>query len=76
MTITGEQVKTARELLGWSRAKLAREAGMTVTAIADFENGKKRLAVIAVSTIARILRTAETKSGTEEAPVVGLRSAD
>jgi transcriptional regulator with XRE-family HTH domain len=73
--ITGEQVKTARELLGWSRAQLAREAGMTVTAIAEFENGKKRLAVIAISTIARILRTAEGKSGAEEAPVVGLRPA-
>jgi transcriptional regulator with XRE-family HTH domain len=75
MTITGEQLKTARELLGWSRAQLAREAGMTVTAIADFENGKKQLAVIAISTIARILRTADAKLGREGAPVVGLRPA-
>jgi transcriptional regulator with XRE-family HTH domain len=75
MTITGEQVKTAREMLGWSRAQLAREAGMTVTAIADFENGKKRLAVIAISTIARILRTADAKLGAEGAPAAGLRPA-
>jgi transcriptional regulator with XRE-family HTH domain len=73
MTITGEQLKTARELLGWSRAQLAREAGMTVTAIADFENGKKRLAVIAISTIARILRTAGVESAEGE-PRLRLKS--
>jgi len=44
--------------VGWSRAQLAREAGMTVIAIADFENGKTRLAVIAVSSISRIFRIA------------------
>jgi transcriptional regulator with XRE-family HTH domain len=72
---TGEQIKTAREGLGWSRAQLAREAGMTVASIADFENGKKRLAVIAISTIARILRTAEAKASTEPARDVRLRPA-
>jgi ribosome-binding protein aMBF1 (putative translation factor) len=72
---TGEQIKTAREGLGWSRAQLAREAGMTVASIADFENGKKRLAVIAISMIARILRTAEAKASTQPARDVRLRPA-
>jgi transcriptional regulator with XRE-family HTH domain len=66
--ITGEQIRSARELLGWSRAQLAREAGMTVTSIAEFEGGKKRLAVIAISTIARILRTAQGKHAAEGGP--------
>jgi hypothetical protein len=46
---------------------------MTVTAIADFENGKKRLAVIAISTIARILRTAGVESAEGE-PRLRLKS--
>jgi transcriptional regulator with XRE-family HTH domain len=69
------QIKTAREGLGWSRAQLAREAGMTVTAIADFGTGKKRLALIAISTIARILRAAEASPRAEKPTVVELRKA-
>jgi DNA-binding XRE family transcriptional regulator len=58
MKITGAQVEKARGLLRWPRMQLAREAGVTVTAIGEFENGKKQPAMIVVSTIDRILRTA------------------
>jgi transcriptional regulator with XRE-family HTH domain len=37
MTITGAQVKAARQLLGWSQEDLADEAGLSTTAIAIFE---------------------------------------
>jgi DNA-binding XRE family transcriptional regulator len=42
MSISGEQTKVARELLGWTKAQMALEAGATVTEITDFGTGKKR----------------------------------
>src|ERR1700732_4176050 len=38
MTITSQQVKAARELLGWSQAELATKAGMTLIAIQVLES--------------------------------------
>ena len=49
--ITGEQVKAARALLGWSQFKLAHETGLDPTTIAKFETGKARPSVLSVSTI-------------------------
>ena len=40
--ITGEQVKVARKLLGWSQMKLASEANVDPPIIGKFEVGKKR----------------------------------
>ena len=39
-----------------------------MTAVAEFEDAKKRLAVIAISTIARILPTAQAKLAAEGQP--------
>ena len=40
--ITGEQVKAARELLGWTREHLAHEAQVTTTAVGVCEHGDQR----------------------------------
>jgi transcriptional regulator with XRE-family HTH domain len=41
MTITGAQVKAARELLGWSQIKLTLASGIDSGAIRRFETGKR-----------------------------------
>jgi len=51
MTITPEQVKVGRALLGWPRVRLAGRANAGETAIRRYENGRgisKRLNLIAV----------------------------
>jgi transcriptional regulator with XRE-family HTH domain len=38
--ITGPQIRAARGLLGWSRAELSRQSGVSASAIGRFENGR------------------------------------
>jgi transcriptional regulator with XRE-family HTH domain len=56
--ITGEQVKAARKLLKWTQEALAFEAGITQGTVTNFETGKNRLSVLAVTTIQRALEAA------------------
>jgi transcriptional regulator with XRE-family HTH domain len=49
--ITGEQIKTARKLLGWSQMTLALEASVAQSTVAKFERGESRPSVLSVSTI-------------------------
>ena len=56
--ITGEQVKAARKLLGWSQMTLALEASFDQSTVAKFETGKSRPSVLRVSTIKRTLEGA------------------
>jgi transcriptional regulator with XRE-family HTH domain len=39
--ITGPQIRAARGLLGWSRAQLSRQSGISPSAIQRFENGRQ-----------------------------------
>jgi hypothetical protein len=41
LTITGAQVKAARELLGWPQIKLTLASGIDVSAIRRFETGER-----------------------------------
>ena len=41
--ITGEQVKAARELLGWSRIRLAGRANIAETAVRRIELGEEAM---------------------------------
>ena len=41
MTITGQQVKAARKLLGWTQIKLTLVSGIDGGAIRRFETGKR-----------------------------------
>jgi transcriptional regulator with XRE-family HTH domain len=70
--ITGEQVRVARKLLGWSQLALALEAGVTQGTVANFEAGKKHLSVLSVSTIKRTLEGAGVEF-TESEPGVRLK---
>jgi transcriptional regulator with XRE-family HTH domain len=56
--ITGEQVKAARKLLGWSQLTLALEARVDQSTVTKFEAGKSRPSVLSVSTIKRTLEGA------------------
>jgi transcriptional regulator with XRE-family HTH domain len=56
--ITGEQIKAARKLLGWSQMTLALEAGLEQSTVANFETGKTRPSVLSVSSIKRALEGA------------------
>jgi transcriptional regulator with XRE-family HTH domain len=42
MSEVGREVRRRREVLGWSQAKLAVEAGMAVSAVSQIENGHRR----------------------------------
>jgi transcriptional regulator with XRE-family HTH domain len=41
--ITGEQVRAARRLLGWSQVRLAGRSALSESAVAKFETGAQRL---------------------------------
>jgi transcriptional regulator with XRE-family HTH domain len=56
--ITGEQMKAARALLGWSDVKLAREAGLDLSTIINFEFGTRSPSVTSVLTIEDTLKAA------------------
>jgi hypothetical protein len=58
MTITGQQVRAAGALLGWTRDRLAGEAGLSASTVGVFEGGKHRRSVLMVSTIQRTLEAA------------------
>jgi transcriptional regulator with XRE-family HTH domain len=42
MTLTGAQVREARELLGWTQNDLAGRVGVSTTTISFFENNRQR----------------------------------
>ena len=43
MMVTGEQIRQARALLGWSQRMLAEAAGYELAVISDFEAGRRAL---------------------------------
>jgi transcriptional regulator with XRE-family HTH domain len=68
--ITGPQIRAARGLLGWSRAELSRQSGISASAIHRFENGhhdsrERTLAAI---------QTALVKAGVEFIGLVGVQA--
>jgi transcriptional regulator with XRE-family HTH domain len=71
--ITGEQIKAARKLLGWSQMTLALEANIEQSTVAKFERGESRPSVLTVSTIKRALEAAGVEFPEGE-PGVRLRS--
>jgi transcriptional regulator with XRE-family HTH domain len=58
MTITGAQVKAARELLRWTQDRLAVETRVSPTAISNFETDRRRPSALSVSTLRRTLEAA------------------
>lgn len=56
--ITGDQVKAARMLLGWTLEKLAREAALSRTALELLETGRDRPAAVHLRVLYDVLVSA------------------
>jgi transcriptional regulator with XRE-family HTH domain len=72
--ITGEQVRDARKLLGWSQMTLALEASVDQSTVVKFETGKSRPSVLSVSTIKRTLEAAGIEFTDGGRPEVRMRT--
>jgi len=73
MTITGAQVKAARELLGWTRWHLAKQAGVSLTTVRDFELGLRTVGESLVAAMQRALEDAGIEFTNGGQPGVKLR---
>jgi transcriptional regulator with XRE-family HTH domain len=51
MTITPDQCRAGRQLLGWSRSDLAGHSGVSPSTIGNYEQGKKRASVLDLSVV-------------------------
>ena len=76
-SISPEQVKAARELLGWSHAELAAKLGVSETAVTLFEREKRRLLALDVSAVRNALEAAgvEFSAGAEPSVRLALAAA-
>jgi transcriptional regulator with XRE-family HTH domain len=57
--ITGDQVKTARFILGWKQSQLASTARISTTTVSHFENGTRVISDAAISEIRFVLEKAD-----------------
>jgi transcriptional regulator with XRE-family HTH domain len=71
--ITGEQVKAARKLLGWSQVRLASQSGFADATLAKFERGEIRPSVLGLTTIKRALEAAGVEFTNGGQPGVRMR---
>jgi transcriptional regulator with XRE-family HTH domain len=74
LIITGEQVKAARKLLGWSHVRLAGKSGLSDTTVAKFERGESRPSVLSVTTLRRALEAAGVEFTNGGEPGVKLKA--
>ncbi|HLW92053.1 MAG TPA: transcriptional regulator [Roseiarcus sp.] len=56
--ITGDQVKVARKLLGWSQDRLAGVVGVGSTTILTFEKGRRQMSTLDLTVMRRVLEDA------------------
>jgi transcriptional regulator with XRE-family HTH domain len=63
MILIGAQIKEARELMGWSRAKLAYEAGVSPSSVNRLERGTRRPSAWVEALIVATLAGAENGGG-------------
>jgi predicted transcriptional regulator len=76
--LTPEQVRSARQLLGWSRTRLAARIGVThTTAIARYEDGKGQSRFLDLAIVRTVLESAGIIFGDErgDGPDVRLRKS-
>jgi predicted transcriptional regulator len=74
--ITGQQIKTARKLLGWSRDRLAPQAGVSRTTLAKIEDGHYTTSLAEhVHSFHRALESAGVEFTGGNEPGVKLRNA-
>jgi transcriptional regulator with XRE-family HTH domain len=75
MTITGAQLKAARQLLGWTQDKLAVEARLSPSTIGHFESGRRQPAALIVDMIKCALEDAGVEFTNGSEPGMKLRKA-
>jgi transcriptional regulator with XRE-family HTH domain len=68
--ITGEQIKAARNLLGWSQLKLAIKAQLNDTAVRKFEKGQRLLSPKDLDLATRVLEAAGVEFARGKQPKV------
>jgi transcriptional regulator with XRE-family HTH domain len=73
MTITGQQVKAARDLLEWSQGELAARSRMGILMIAEFEAGALELSEGAIIHLRWALQSAGVEFANDGEPGVKLR---
>jgi transcriptional regulator with XRE-family HTH domain len=73
--ITGEQVKFARKLLGWSQMALALEAGASQRTVMRFERGESRAKGRTISAIQRALEAAGVEFTNDKRPGARMKCA-
>ena len=75
MAITGQQVKAARLLLGWTQDRLAVETRVSPTAISNFETARRRPSVLIVSTLRHTLEAGGVEFTNGDEPGVKFRKS-
>jgi DNA-binding XRE family transcriptional regulator len=73
MVITGEKVRAARRLLGWSRSELAGHSGVSSTTIGNFETGRRKASVLDLSVVRRALEAAGIEFNADNSGAPGVR---
>jgi transcriptional regulator with XRE-family HTH domain len=58
MSISPDQAKTARRLLGWTVSVLGGKSGLSATTVSHFENGERRPSALNVSKIRKAFEDA------------------
>jgi transcriptional regulator with XRE-family HTH domain len=71
--ITGDQVKAARKLIGWSQETLGLEAGINQATVMKFERGESRAEERTISAIQRALEAAGVEFTNGDEPGVKLK---
>ena len=61
--MTGFELKTARERLGWSREKLARKLEVSYQAVYRWERGDRPISGMAAELLRRVIRGETRKQG-------------
>ena len=72
-TITPEQCRAARALLGWSRAELAKRAKVAKATLADFEAGKRTPYARTLADVLAALESAGVEFTNGDTPGVRLK---
>ena len=75
MTITGDQIKAARKLLGWSRTKLASRSGLTDSTLAVFEAGTRNPPLLDTSLVRSILEAAGVEFTNGDGPGARMKAS-